>query len=125
MWSDDWIGLPYQAIGRGPEAYDCLGLFVALQRARNGGVLHDPLCSMTEAARRRIVDAQRPIWQRVETAQEGDAVLFRVRGMALHVGYALGPRLMLHVQDEAASVVEDFTQTGWRERLEGIYTYAG
>ncbi len=125
MWTDDWIGLPYQKIGRGPESYDCLGLFLALQHTRHGRALPDPLCTMIEAARRHVADQNRPSWRRVAVAQEGDAVLFRVRGMALHVGYALGPRLMLHVQDAAASVIEDFTDMSWRARLEGIYTYAG
>ncbi|MGB0661333.1 MAG: NlpC/P60 family protein [Mangrovicoccus sp.] len=125
MWTDEWIGLPYQSLGRGPESYDCLGLFLAVQRARYGRILPDPLCTMSEAARRRIVDASMPLWRRVDHAQEGDAVLFRVRGMVLHVGLALGPQLMLHVEDEAASVIEDFASVTWGQRLEGIYTYAG
>ena len=55
MWTDDWIGIPYQERGRGPE-YDCLGLFVALQRDRHGRAIFDPACSMKSAALQRLAD---------------------------------------------------------------------
>lgn len=126
MWTDSWIGLPFANIGRGQEGYDCLGLFIALHRARHGRELADPRISMSQAARSRFVDAQRPLWRSVEAVQcEGDAILFRVRGLPLHVGYAISASHMLHVEDGAMSVIEDFTTMKWRSRLEGIYTYAG
>lgn len=126
MWTDCWIGLPYEEIGRTAEGFDCLGLFIALHRARHRRELADPMISMTQAARTRFVDSQRPVWRAVDAVQsEGDAVLFRVRGLALHVGYAISATHMLHVEDAALSVIEDFTTMKWRSRLEGIYTYAG
>ncbi|EBA18406.1 tail assembly protein, putative [Roseobacter sp. SK209-2-6] len=126
MWSDDWIGIPYQELGRGPDGYDCLGLFLALQRVRHGRDLFDPLCSMTAAARMNLADQVRPKWKRIERAEEGAAVLFRVKGFALHVGYALDYRHMLHASGEAGqSMIEDFTSSNWGTRLEGIYAYAG
>lgn len=124
MWTDDWVGLPHEPLGRGPDAYDCLGLFLALQRERHGRALFDPLCRIDEAARARLSNRYRPEWQRVGAAVEGAAVLFLVRGQALHVGYALGPNLMLHSSGEAGqSIVEDFTSSAWGARLEGIYVY--
>lgn len=126
MWTDDWIGIPYREIGRGPDSYDCLGLFIALQWKRHGRELFDPYCSMTAAARTKLVDKLRPNWSPVETATEGCAVLFRVRGLALHVGYALDERRMIHTSEETdESVIEDFTAARWGQRLEGIYEYRG
>lgn len=126
MWTDNWIGLPYQELGRGPEQYDCLGLFVALQAVRFGRVIDDPLCTMSRAARQKTADAARKNWGRVPEASEGAALLFRVRGMKLHVGYALDDRLMLHTsQATGESVIEDFRALNWGQRLEGIYAYAG
>lgn len=125
MWTDDWIGIPYQEFGRGPE-YDCLGLFVALQRYRHGRSIFDPVCSMKTAALQRLADRVRPNWRRVPAASEGSAVLFRVRGLALHVGYALDGRRMLHTsQDTGESVIENFHTPAWGDRLEGIYDYRG
>ncbi len=124
MWSDEWIGLPYRELGRGPKEYDCLGLFLALQRHRHGRDVFDPLCTMTAAARMRLADQVRPQWRRVARPVEGAALLFQVKGMELHVGYALGGRFMLHASGEAGqSVIEDFRSSNWGTRLEGIYVY--
>jgi cell wall-associated NlpC family hydrolase len=125
MWTDDWIGIPYRELGRGPEAYDCLGLFLALQRQRHGRNLHDPLCSMSEAVRRQVAQENSDMWRKVDTAREGDAVLIYVTGRALHVGYALDDRSMLHVETDVGAVIEEFTGLGFAARLEGVYRYAG
>lgn len=124
MWVNKWVGLPYRELGRGPQEFDCLGLFLALQRERHGRDLFDPLCSMTQAARARLADQVRPEWHRVKIASEGSALLFKVKGMELHVGYALNNRLMLHTSNATgASEVSNFRAAGWGGRLEGIYDY--
>ena len=124
MWTDVWIGLPYAELGRGPREFDCLGLFLALQGDRHGRTLFDPRCTMGLAARRDIVESQRSGWRPVEIASEGDALVFRVRGHLLHIGYAVNKRLMLHTSQETGeSVLEDFLSIAWGGRLEGIYRY--
>lgn len=121
MWTDQWVGLPYRKLGRGPDAFDCLGLFLALQRERHGRDLPDPRCTMLQAAREQTAESMRPLFRRVDTAEEGDALLFRVAGRLLHVGYSVGSTHMLHVENEAGSVIERWTTTRWLGRLEGIY----
>jgi len=124
MWTDGWIGIPYQELGRGPEGYDCLGLFVALQLARHGREICDPLCTVAVAARQKVAMEARRDWQKVTHADEGDALLFKVRGLELHVGYALDQRLMLHTSQETQeSILEDYTTRKWGDRLEGVYRY--
>lgn len=123
-WTDAWIGLRYTARGRGP-AYDCLGLFLALQRVRKGRELPDPLCTMTSAlredlARQHLIEGHD--WRPVQRAQEGDALLFRLGRRPLHIAYAVDARTMLHIEtDGAGSCVEDFTGPRWRGQLQGIY----
>lgn len=125
MWTDDWIGIPWAELGRGPDDYDCLGLFLALQKVRHGRALQDPCCTATEALRRSVVDRERHRWTRVENPQEGDALMFRVRGHALHIAYALPGRMMLHSSAEIGeSAVECMDGALWSNRLEGIYRYA-
>lgn len=121
QWVNDWVGLSYAKQGRGPDAYDCLGLFLALQAARFGRVLPDPRCTMAEAVRQGVADGLKPLFQPVGCPQDGDALLFRVGGRLLHVGFAVGPRHMLHIENEAGSVLECWDSTRWRERLEGVY----
>ncbi len=119
-WSERWIGHPYEALGRGPDAFDCLGLFMAVQRAEFGRRLDYGLVEVgpaEEAARARHIGG----WRRVQVARSGDAVLTR-RGRGWHVGVALDNRLMLHCT-EPASVIEPFRAPKWGKRLEGVYTY--
>ena len=123
MWSDDWIGLPYAERGRGPDAYDCLGLFLALHRARFDRILPDPACTIEQAIREQTVETYRPHYARVERAREGDALLFRMTGRPLHMGYALNDQDMLHTLDDAGhcSRIERFRGASWLGKLEGIY----
>lgn len=121
MWTNAWIGRPYTKLGRGPEAFDCLGLFLTLHRERFGRELPDPRCTMLQAARERTADQFRPLFERVDTPQDGDALLFRVTGQLLHVGFAVGPQHMLHIENESGSCLERWQTTRWQGRLEGIY----
>jgi len=126
MWQGNWVGLRYKNLGRGPEGYDCLGLFLALQKLRFGRSIPDPKCTMAQAARKQTADAMRPSFRRVKSAIEGDALMFRVRGQLLHVGYALNAIEMLHIEEDAiGSVLENWNRSPWLGRLEGIYRFAG
>ncbi|APZ53753.1 NlpC/P60 family protein [Salipiger abyssi] len=121
MWSDDWIGLPYAERGRGPDAYDCLGLFLTLHRARFGRDLPDPGCTIREAVREDAVQIYLPRYERVSVAQEGDALLFRMAERPLHLGFALDSDDMLHIDAIAESRVERWSRASWLSKLEGIY----
>jgi len=122
-WLIPWLALPYQERGRGP-AYDCLGLFLALQRARKHLILPDPACTVAEAIRKRVVDSHRPTWRRVETPQEGDALLFRTGGRVTHVAYAVSAKDMLHTSSALRqSTVDRIDGLVWKPRLEGAYRY--
>lgn len=125
-WTDDWIGLPYEQLGRGPETYDCLGLFLALQRARFGRDLFDPMCTAAMALRRSVVEAQKESWREAVRVEEGRAILFRTAGRPLHVAYAVDNRRMLHTsQETGASVLEDIATSYSFRRIEGIYEHVG
>ena len=118
MWTDDWTGIPYAKGGRGPE-FDCAGLYIALNRARFGRDIPDPAYTH----RREEPAAWASVGMReVTDIQEGDALLFRA-GRGLHIGYALGGRDMLHVENEACSVIERWDCTRWRSRLVGVFRY--
>lgn len=120
MWADRWVGTPFAKGGRGPE-YDCYGLFLALQRERFGREIPDLGLRMTPAQCQRGKEEMAPFFRTVEAAREGDALLFRVSGEMLHVGYALDGRDMLHIEGPAGAVIEDWRSSKWRGRLEGIY----
>lgn len=106
MWTDAWAGLPYIRGGRGPDAYDCLGLCQALQRARHGRAFPGPGWAGADGVPR-----------------EGDVLLFRILGRELHVGYALGPRDMLHVQRGVGTLIDRYTAARWARRMVGVYRW--
>lgn len=123
-WTDDWVGKRYAEGGRGPQAYDCLGLFLALQHVRCGLVLPDPACTLRSALRDRVVEAQRADWRPVDGPREGDALMFRVGRYELHVGFCLDARMMIHIErDGPGSVVQSFLHQPWRQRLTGVFRY--
>lgn len=124
-WTDSWIGIEYENLGRGPK-YDCLGLFIELQKKRMGLEIFDPLCSIEYAFRREVAEQNKEKWKPVDSAQEGDALLFTVRGVSLHIGYAVGEKTMLHTSQQIGqSALENFKMNVWGNRLEGIYRYVG
>ena len=119
-WSERWLGKPYAVLGRGPDAFDCLGLFMAVQNAEFGLSLDYglvPLGPAEEDPRARHIGA----WRKVGVARQGDAVLIR-HGRGWHVGVALDNSRMLHCT-EPASVIEPYRSPKWGKRLEGVYTY--
>ncbi len=123
MWTDEWVGLPYLKLGRSREGVDCLGLFAMLQKTRFDRAIRDPHCTMGEAARRKIAQQHKLSWETVSTGQEGDALLFTVKGLELHVGFCLPNNKMLHIESDTGSLIEDWGVSKWGQRLEGIYRF--
>jgi cell wall-associated NlpC family hydrolase len=83
------IGLPWIAGARGPEAYDCWGLFLAVQGDHFGRDL--PEIPVDALDLRAVLDAftahpERQRWQSVRAAEEGDAVLMRQSRYPVHIG---------------------------------------
>ena len=123
-WVMRWLGLPYAKDGRGPDAFDCLGLVLAVHASR-GLILPDPLKADPD---HRAAAARNP-YRRVDAddAQEGDALLFRGLGTgAMHIGFALDARDMLHIGGDGFTVhppsrVETWRTPAWMRRLEGVY----
>jgi cell wall-associated NlpC family hydrolase len=122
-WAERYIGAPYEVGGRGP-AYDCLGLFLHLQRARRGLRLPDPACAMEHARDNPLVAEARSDWRRVQHPQDGDAALFRVGPVGLHIGYVLDGLHMLHIEGPEGAVIERLDSPRRRARLEGFYRHA-
>ena len=126
-WAEGYVGCAYEPLGRGPRTFDCLGLFLALQRKRHGRRLPDPGVTMTEAVRENTAQSYREMFREIDRTdvEEGDALLFRHRGHALHVGYALNGRDMLHASMDSFGVAIDrWTASLWLSKLVGAYRYA-
>jgi NlpC/P60 family len=125
------IGLPWVAGARGPEAYDCWGLFLAVQRQHFGRDL--PEIPVDALDLRAVLDAftahpERQRWQPVIAAEEGDAVLMRQSRYPVHIGVWLDidGGGVLHAVRHAGVVFQTLAALnahGWR--IEGCYRFKG
>ena len=123
------VGLPWVAGARGPEAYDCWGLFLAVQRQHFGRAL--PEIPVDALNLRAVLDAftahpERQRWQPVSAAEEGDAVLMRQSRYPVHIGVWLDidGGGVLHAVRHAGVVFQTLAALdahGWR--IEGFYRF--
>lgn len=125
-WTTAWLGGVYEPLGRSPRRYDCLGLFLAVQRDQFGRLLDYGLtrCANDEVTARETYFADGGEWTRALQAREGDALLFR-RGRGWHIGVALDDSLMLHCDQGKGVVIEPFRAALWGKRLDGVHAWVG
>ena len=64
-------------------------------------------------------------WQKVDKPKPFDVILLRTGNMVYHVGMVVGKRTMLHVMEGINSTIEEFTGIQWKDKIEGVYRYAG
>ena len=130
-WAAQYIGLPWVAGARGPDAYDCWGLFLAIQRCHFARDL--PEIPVNADDLRLVLSAfrdhpERQRWQQVECVKAGDAVLLRQSRHPVHVGVWLDVDGggVLHAVKDAGVVYQKLPELllhGWR--VEGFYRFAG
>jgi cell wall-associated NlpC family hydrolase len=118
-----YLTASYRDGGRGPDAFDCLGLFLAVQRDRFGRDLPDPavLPGMPghDGAASLLGDAT----IEVTDIQAGDALLFKMSLNFLHVATAISARDMIHIQRGSGCTIEPIGASKWRARLIGAFRF--
>lgn len=125
-WVSQWVGIPYLELGRTGDGADCLGLYKMVFKDRHGVDIPDPFVSVKSAMRSGHHPPElAAVYEKVEDAQEGDAILLRHKGFPIHVGYCIDRRLMLHTSGKVGSLVEPWSGYKWINRVLGIYRYAG
>ena len=129
IWSDRFVGIPWQELGRSRAGCDCYGL-VRLAYAEELAIsLPDYLGyeSVEEHAEiAALIDGARtsPGWLRIEGAPLAlDVVVFRRGRLSTHVGLVIRPGLMLHMAGEDAAKVESYRSGAWSHRLLGHYRH--
>ena len=121
----DLIGKPYAAGGRGPEAYDCLGL--AMELATRLG-LQIPAFASDEAELHRALAAGGYLaeLERIPAAETRALVLLRSSHPAeVHLGVMLDAHWMLHAAEMTGMVVRQrLADTFWKRRVIAFYRLA-
>lgn len=123
-----YIGLPYLKDGATRDGTNCWGLFSMLQREVCGVDLSDydgPIfAARTDAsaigeAARRFASRFREIPAGEE--QFGDAILLRMLGEPMHIGFVVAPGVMLHIEESSDSVIERYDTRIWERRIIAFY----
>ena len=118
----DLIGTPFAYGARGPQAFDCYGLVMAMAR-RNGQDLPDLGFASHQAQIAAMMGGSMPQW--IDMAPgPGAIVLIRIGRFVSHCGYQIDQDRMIHAwaQSNGVSIVR---LDDWRRRIVGFYRYAG
>ena len=129
--AEELIGRPWEAGGRGPDAFDCWGL-VRWCWGRHFAI-EVPEIPVDAANLRAVLSGfrhhpERRRWQAVERSCEGDGVLMRQSRHPVHVGIwlAVDGGGVLHAARDIGVVFQcplDLSTHGWR--IEGTYRFNG
>ena len=118
----DLIGAPFAKDGRGPAAYDCLGLGIEIMR-RRGFTLPAYISDQAELHRQLASGGEMLAgMQRVLQPEGGEVALFS--GAPCHIGIMINPWHMIHIEAGTSCVVERVASPLWRRRLRGYYVIA-
>lgn len=123
---EKYIGLPYKDNGRDITGIDCWGLVRLYYKQELGIELPsyvDQYIGLTSTNIKESIISYRDNWDKVETPQLNDLILFRILGEPTHIGLYLGENKFLHIRDGYDSVIESTNSINWSKRIEGYYRY--
>jgi cell wall-associated NlpC family hydrolase len=115
VWGD-LLGKPFLADGRGPDAFDCVGLLLEVQR-RLGN------CTVRYNSNENDLGLARTTWERVQYPEPGDGILLRSDNPKWHIGVVAGGGFMLHAFPGRGVARERYDAFPWHKRIEGFYRW--
>lgn len=118
----DYIGIPYEHGGR-DDALDCYGFVKKIlwddQKVEIPSLDYES--AVTEMASAVAVSLSTYKWKKINK-EVGAVVLFKVRGMASHVGYYIGNDRFMHSWKPTGGVTIE-RLSYWEKRVLGYYKY--
>ncbi len=129
IWSNKYVGTPFDDFGRDLSACDCWGLAVVVYREELNITLPDYLGYGSTEERGEIAALiskhnTTAMWVPVTgTALAFDLAVFRRGRLATHVGIVVRHGLMLHMAGEDCAKHVDYQTGAWGNRLEGVYRH--
>jgi cell wall-associated NlpC family hydrolase len=121
------LGAAFRHQGRGPEAYDCVGLVIkvahelGLSNFDSKGYTRAP----NPAEMREALEANLE-YVRFDTVQPGDVLWFRApEPQHLGIVTSMLPMQMVHAFQRTGRVVETGIDRFWRQRIVACFRYRG
>ncbi len=131
-WVRDYIGIPWLEYGRTLEGVDCWGLLCTVLGKQFGIVVptYDHITYRGPKKAKDLGDmiTRHPEMERwhtvdLEDAVEGDCLLLRLLGHPIHVSVIVAPGIMLHIEENINSFIENYTRALWKDRIIGAYRH--
>jgi cell wall-associated NlpC family hydrolase len=117
----DLLGKRWLEGARGPDAYDCVGLVLEIQR-RRGIPVPEYVSSEAEFHRQFGQDASFAECPRLEAAQPGCIVLLKMGANQHHLGVMVDRYRMVHTAEGSQGVcIERVLDPRWARRIVGYY----
>ena len=116
------LGIPYKYGGSDYKGMDCINLCVEVGKLRGfyiPNVNHDHV-NYDEYAGLFILELSSKRWNKV-LRQPDSLVVFRIGGIARHVGYMLDEFEFIHILEDQNVSVESLKDPKWSTRVQGFY----
>lgn len=116
LWLD-LLGKPFRDGARGPEAYDCVGVFLEIQRRLGRDIA-------AWGSHTRLLAAAKEQWALTAAPEPGDGILLHSINPPWHIATVCGHGYMIHAHPDCGSVVrERYNRFPWHNRIEGFYRW--
>jgi len=130
LWSNAYVGTPFEEFGREREGCDCWGLACIVYREELNITLPDYLGGYQSVEERSEIAAliaggkSSPLWVRNDGPSLAfDIAIFRRGRLDTHVGLIVQRGIMLHMEDRDCAKHADMGSGAWKHRLTGVYRH--
>lgn len=113
----------YEEGGRGPDTFDCFGLFAELCKRRGQPIPDHPSPVPLSEREAEIVRAADAEWSQVNEPEPGCAVLLRIGPWVSHIGMVLDGGRFIHASSKHGISVVRLDDVCWINRIAGFYRY--
>ncbi len=121
-----YLGTPYEYLGSTLKGLDCINLCVLVGKDRGINIPNINHSNTNIHSYSGLFDVKDNInlWEKT-TAQKDVLVVFKINGIARHVGYMLDDDQFIHIMQDSRVTVDRVSSFQWEKRVVGFYKYIG
>lgn len=125
MRIDDLMAARYEEGGRGPDVYDCFGLFAELCRRRGAEIPDHPSPADLQQREGVIKAVSESDWAPLNAPEVGCAVVIRIGPWMSHIGMVVDGGKFIHANSSTGVTIARLDDLQWVKRIAGFYRYKG